>query len=220
MSDRDPAPPLHRDRQIIAAVVGAVVGAVVAAVTAAIITSPSGSATNADGSTPPAVDTTTPAAASSAPTTSTGSPTAAATKLAYLDTATDTSQGVETGDAKVNSTVRPDSLYVEETCLPNYGYADKTRNITYDLDRSNRRLRTVVGLRDDSSESASARMTVYGDGHRLAGADVSLGKPASLNVDVTGVLRLRLELTWLAGFDCPLPNRVFMTAVWATPTVT
>ena len=218
MSDPAP-PPLHRDRQIIAAVVGAVVGAIVAGITAAVITSPSGSATNTGGPPLPATDTTTSAASSSAPTTSTNPSATAATKLAYMDTATDTSQGVETGDAKVNGTVRPDSLYVAETCLPNYGYVDKTRNITFDLDRRNRRLRTTVGLRDDSSEAALARMTVYGDRRRLAGADVRLGKPATLNVDVTGVLRLRLELTWLDGFDCPLPNRRFMTAVWATPTI-
>ncbi|MCZ4121510.1 protein kinase domain-containing protein [Streptomyces sp. H39-S7] len=62
----------------------------------------------------------------------------------------------------------------------------------YNLDRSWKTLSVVVGIADDS-KNHQAKVTFFADGTQLALKTVTVGHPETLNLPVTGALRLRIE---------------------------
>lgn len=62
----------------------------------------------------------------------------------------------------------------------------------YNLDRSWKTLSVVVGLADNS-KNHQAKVTFFADGTQLALKTVTVGHPETLNLQVTGALRLRIE---------------------------
>jgi hypothetical protein len=78
-------------------------------------------------------------------------------------------------------------------------YADSDCYIEYDLSKSFSKLKTTVGLTDDADADASVTFQVLGDGRVLAQGSVALGSPKPIDVDVTGVLRLRLHIVGGGG---------------------
>ncbi len=72
----------------------------------------------------------------------------------------------------------------------------------YDLGRAYSVFTTTVGQTDDSSRTDSEiRFTVYGDGRVLSEERLRFGQSVDLDVDVTGVLRLRLEMANTSMFE-------------------
>ncbi len=88
---------------------------------------------------------------------------------------------------------------------------DSQNSVEYDLGRHYRRLLATMGLRDDSGSGDQVKIEVFGDGRPLFSQITSIGQAVPLDVDVTGVLRLRLSATLVASTsDCCSDT----TAVW------
>ena len=76
--------------------------------------------------------------------------------------------------------------------------------IEYDLGRRYNRFGAQVGIDDDAlAISDRYRFRVYGDGALLHSVDVGFGELVPINVSVSGVLRLRLEITKIDGLEQP-----------------
>ncbi len=77
-------------------------------------------------------------------------------------------------------------------CTP--GNEDRPAIVEYAIGRRATYLAATVGMLD-SAGMAGATLRVLGDGNALATVDVAFGAAQELRVDVTDVLRLRLEVT-------------------------
>jgi hypothetical protein len=87
----------------------------------------------------------------------------------------------------------------------------------YDLGRSYTRFQATVGIADDSSVTTERiRFLVIGDGQELARRDLAFGDSSALSVDVTGVLRLRIEVQKLSNSSTLSPGTI---AAWGEPRV-
>jgi hypothetical protein len=74
------------------------------------------------------------------------------------------------------------------------GYAE------WNLGRSYNYLNTTIGLDDTSVPSnVQVRFQIFGDGTQLYSRDVTLGQDFPIHLGISGVLRLKLEVTWLVG---------------------
>ena len=72
--------------------------------------------------------------------------------------------------------------------------------IEYNLARGYRKLVLTAGLDDNSQDSSlQALFEVFADGRRVSGTNVHFGKPVKKTVDVTGVLRLKLQWQVITG---------------------
>lgn len=69
--------------------------------------------------------------------------------------------------------------------------------VEYNLSRDYRRFVTTVGLEDTADLEMVARYSILGDGRLLETADVPFGSTVEVDVDVTDVLRLRIDYTVL-----------------------
>ncbi|MDT3440888.1 MULTISPECIES: protein kinase domain-containing protein [unclassified Pseudofrankia] len=89
------------------------------------------------------------------------------------------------------------AAYVHSVRLPaNLGYSGETPTyVEYDLGRHFQHLQTTVGLSDDATSGTVYLIEVFGDGRRLASHTVKLGDSVPVDINVTGVLRLRLMTT-------------------------
>ena len=76
------------------------------------------------------------------------------------------------------------------------------------LEKHGSALSATVGVSDDASPSASARIRVLGDGAELANTSVSYGQTQPLNIDVTGVLRLEIVTSSDNGADVYLGDAI------------
>jgi len=71
--------------------------------------------------------------------------------------------------------------------------------LEYDLSRKYRQLIGEVGLDDGADTSSVVKVEVYGDDRRLAEYTLTFGTTTPLDIDVTGILRLRLSISALEG---------------------
>lgn len=74
-------------------------------------------------------------------------------------------------------------------------------NVDYNLKRGCVTLTAVAGIGDDASSDTSEEMDVLLDGTNKFSRDFALGQSASINLKVSGNLRLSLAWTYLAGGD-------------------
>jgi hypothetical protein len=135
-----------------------------------------------------------------------------------------------------SSDIRADSaridgvLYVDSIVLrPSLFTADPRGFVEVDLGRSYRRLTSVVGVLDDATEAFQVgHFRVYLDGSPQQETEAALGKPARVEVDVTGALRLRLEMHRPGAVASPLLSGVLMAGgrssrlpelAWGNPTL-
>lgn len=72
--------------------------------------------------------------------------------------------------------------------------ADDAPYVEYDVSRRAQALRMTVGV-DNRGRQGSGVVAVYGDGRLLSRAAVSFGKATPVTVPVTGVIRLRIQVT-------------------------
>ncbi|MEO6087089.1 MAG: SEFIR domain-containing protein [Umezawaea sp.] len=142
--------------------------------------------------------------------------------LPWLNRSTD----LRPGSAKIDEQHYGDSVVLR----PSLFTADAKGFVEFDLSREYRRLTSVVGVLDDAAEAGQVGyFRVFLDGSPQPEVAASLGRPGRVDVDVTGVLRLRLEAYRADTVASPLLAGVFATSgkstrlpelAWGSPTLT
>jgi len=143
------------------------------------------------------------------------------TSLPWLSRSTD----VRPGGARIDGTHHGDSVVLR----PSLFSADAKGYVEFDLGKRYRRLTSVVGVLDDASEADQVGyFRVYLDRSPGPEVEATLGKPGSVDVDVSGVLRLRLELYRPDTVASPMMAGSFMAGgrsarlpelAWGNPTL-
>jgi len=73
-------------------------------------------------------------------------------------------------------------------------YCSETGAIEYNVSKGYRRFVSTAGMDDNSGDAGlKVQFEVFGDGRKLKSATLELGKVTPIDVDVSGVLRLRLS---------------------------
>ncbi len=103
--------------------------------------------------------------------------------------------GVETGSGSISGTKLPHSIMLRARFYEPTNVA----RAEYDLGRHYRRFQAAVGLSDDAISSSVYQIEIYGDGRRMASQTVRLGNSVPIDLDITGILRLRLSITRVEG---------------------
>jgi len=82
-------------------------------------------------------------------------------------------------------------------------YCDRSGVAEYNLTKGYRQLTATAGI-DDSSASSDLKVQlgIFGDGRELARVLLEFGKPVPIDVDVSGVLRLKFEWQNMAPNRC------------------
>jgi serine/threonine-protein kinase len=89
------------------------------------------------------------------------------------------------------------------TLAQELGYCDRSGDIEYNLSKGFRGLTATAGIDDNARiPEAKAQLEIYGDGRQLTSVTVEFGKPTPIDVDVSGVLRLRLHWQLIDGPRC------------------
>jgi serine/threonine protein kinase len=83
------------------------------------------------------------------------------------------------------------SVDVEAPCASD----DSTFWVDYDLGRSYSTFRATVGLSDNDASDAKGAYAIYADGKKVTQGTLGVGETKPVELDVSGVLRLRLEGT-------------------------
>ena len=101
------------------------------------------------------------------------------------------------GPIKMNTVVYEDSVFQSLGCGSGFLWV-------YDLNRAYTKLTAVVGIDDYSIVDDKVTVAFKGDNNaNLGQIDVSLGVVAPIELPVTGVLRLRVEVTRVGGGCIP-----------------
>jgi len=98
----------------------------------------------------------------------------------------------DTGAAQVNGTVYTRSVLI-------YPYNSGGAFVEYDLARRYLRLRGLVGPVDQVSAESTFKIEIFVDGTKVYDQTLGLGQTAPIDIDVTNVLRLRIQVTRLSG---------------------
>ncbi len=80
-------------------------------------------------------------------------------------------------------------------------YAVRDATVSYDLSKAYGRFTAKLGVSDDSNDAATVTIEIFGDGRSLTSKDVKVGKNVPVDLDVTGVLRLKVVVTSTAPKD-------------------
>jgi serine/threonine protein kinase len=97
-----------------------------------------------------------------------------------------------TGQAQLNGTIYTRSVLLRPPGAdPGY--------LEYDLARAFTRLVGTVGPRDDVLSDGVYKVEIFADGTSVFDQRLGLGQTAPIDLDVTNVLRLRLQVTQIAG---------------------
>jgi serine/threonine protein kinase len=104
---------------------------------------------------------------------------------------------VDTGSASVSGVTYAYSVLI--ALRDPWKGGSLTMSGEYDLGREFRRFRATVGLRDDAVSGDTYFVEIYGDDRHLASYTMKLGDSVPVDLDITGVLRLRLVTTRIAG---------------------
>lgn len=115
------------------------------------------------------------------------------------------SNGVSTGSAQVNG-----QSYARSVLLPIDKGSIPENDAEYNLGRHWRTLQAVIGLRDDSPTGCRATFEVFADGKSINSNTLGLGESRNLNLDVSNVLRIKIEVTYAAAADI----NSYCYAVW------
>lgn len=91
------------------------------------------------------------------------------------------------------------------TLAQQLGYCDTAGDVEYNLSKGYQKLTATAGIDDNARISdAKAQLEIYGDDQQLTSVTVEFGVPTPVDVDVTGVLRLRIHWQVIAGPECAL----------------
>jgi len=119
----------------------------------------------------------------------------------------------DTGNATLNAETLTNSLWMA-SC--NW-FDDQSPSVGYNLSRAYTRFHTIVGMQDDQVSGSFAQFRVFGDGRQLADIRADLGAPQTIDVDVSGVLRLTIQAT---GVGCNSYTHDPVYATWGDPYLT
>ncbi len=97
----------------------------------------------------------------------------------------------DTGQAQTNGTVYTRSVLLDPS-------GRDVSFVEYDVARKYTRLVGQVGLRDDASASAVYKIEVFADGSQIFDQTIGLGQIIPIDLDLTNVLRLRIQVTDLS----------------------
>lgn len=143
--------------------------------------------------TPPteSASTTTPTDSASGPAT----PTAATQYLQELEPLS-SSNGAETGSADVNGQNygRSVSFRVDKGYIP-------VNDAEYNLGRHWRTFEATIGLRDDAPTGCKLKFEAFADGKPINNVTLPLGEVRDLKLDVSNVLRLKIQVTYASPTD-------------------
>ncbi|MGQ0837801.1 SEFIR domain-containing protein [Actinokineospora sp.] len=141
--------------------------------------------------------------------------------LPWLDRSSD----VRSGSARIDGVHYGDSIVLRPTLFT----AGARGFVEVDLGRAYRRMTSVVGVLDDAAEAFQVgHFRVYLDGSPQPESRAALGKPGTVEVDVTGALRLRLEMYRPGVVASPLLSGVLAAGgqssrlpelAWGNPTL-
>lgn len=135
------------------------------------------------------------------------------------------SSDVRSGGAQIDGVHYDDSIVLR----PKLSTTEARGFIEVDLGRAYRRLMAVVGVVDDATETFQVgHFRVYLDGSPQPERRAALGKPGTIDVDVTGTLRLRLEMYRPGVTASPLSSAMLLVGsrysrlpelAWGNPTL-
>ncbi|WP_405586222.1 NPCBM/NEW2 domain-containing protein [Streptomyces sp. NBC_01190] len=141
----------------------------------------------------------TPATTPPAPNTTPGSPNT--TSTVALSTLTPLSGPFQSA----NTTPSLDGRPQPQAIIQDLGCA-ASGDAQYNLSRGYTRLTAQVGLDDNSPDSkVTPTLTIVGDGRQLTSALPKFGTPSTLDVDVTGVIRLEIKWSYQRPPQTPIP---------------
>jgi hypothetical protein len=119
------------------------------------------------------------------------------------------------GTYEINGTTYTQSI---ATNMINYGIGHNGEgDIEYNVARQYTHLQATIGLSDQSSAGVPVRFQVLGDGTVLFQQDLTLGQSVPIDVDISGVLRLQLEVTELVTPDDFQPADAVFGSAQVTP---
>lgn len=135
---------------------------------------------------------------------SSGSSPIASTFLASVDPLTSNSWFADDTNIGIDGKVYAHAVtsgVVGNECISDY--SKDVQTIEYSIDRRYTHLRGLVGETDRSMSGKPVRVTIAGDGRTLWENTVQVGQPASVDLGVSGILRLTVVATRLwTGFGC------------------
>jgi hypothetical protein len=116
------------------------------------------------------------------------------TQAAYLDqltpVQTEGSGTFSAGEAKANAVQYLHAVTGSPSCQSSGAFDEE-----FDLSRQWQTFSTTVALDDNSSSGSDAFYALYNDGVQTAKGKLVLGQSVPVKISVSGVLRLRLEVT-------------------------
>ncbi|MFE9727655.1 NPCBM/NEW2 domain-containing protein [Streptomyces sp. NPDC005794] len=106
------------------------------------------------------------------------------------------SNGTETGSAEVNghNYARSTSLRVDKGYIPE-------NDAEYNLGRHWRTFKATIGLRDDAPTGCRLKFEAFADGKLVTNATVTLGEARDLKLEISQVLRLKIQVTYVSPTD-------------------
>lgn len=132
--------------------------------------------------------------------------------VTFLSDLSPVAGSMDKGLQTVNGQVLTHSIASTADCSGN------PREVEYDLGRTFIRLNATAGLDDTSASDGKVLFEVFADGRSVFNKTLALGEVASVDVDMTGVLRLKLSTTWVGPTSgwC----NVSTGAVWGNASIT
>ncbi|MFE9727647.1 NPCBM/NEW2 domain-containing protein [Streptomyces sp. NPDC005794] len=115
------------------------------------------------------------------------------------------SNGVNAGSAQING-----RNYARSVFLPIDKGSIPENDAEYNLGRHWRTLQSVIGLRDDAPTGCRVTFEVFADGKSINNTTLGLGESRNINLGVTNVLRIKIEVTYAATTDIS----AYCYAVW------
>ncbi len=78
-----------------------------------------------------------------------------------------------------------------------------TQTVEYNLSKGYRKFQATAGVDDQSPDSGmTVNMQIFGDNRQLSSDTISFGKPTPISVDVSGVLRLKIQFQPVSTGSC------------------
>lgn len=127
--------------------------------------------------------------------------------LTSLATVGSGGSGASAGTANLNGTTYIRALTDSTSC-------GNASTLEYDLGRAYRTFSATAGLSDDSASEGALQIDVFLDGRSIFSGTSTLGQPVTIDVDVSGGLRLAISAARVEP-DCSDWSSV--DAVWADP---
>jgi serine/threonine-protein kinase len=93
----------------------------------------------------------------------------------------------------------------------NVSACSETKVVEYNTAKKYRRLKATAGMDDDSADATlTVQLQVFADDRVVFDQRVEFGKPAPIDVDLSGVLRVKFQWRPITARNCPTPNALVL----------